>query len=153
MNKSVVGLMSTHLKKRGICSSPLLARIFLHSLCFSSTSSFFLSVFSIFPSSRSLTTPTQSKRKTDDLKIKKISWTCYILNIKQNPFILAQTSVYLSLSIRKVSPLVRAQACICRGQQGLKVRGQLIHLYRKAREAKVKHVVLGLWICKEAQKF
>ncbi len=70
MNKSVVGLMSTHLKKRGICSSPLLARIFLHSLCFSSTSSFFLSVFSIFPSSRSLTTPTQSKRKTEDLKKK-----------------------------------------------------------------------------------
>lgn len=44
----------THSKKRGTCSSPFLAISFLRSLCFSSTSSFFLSASDNLPSSRSL---------------------------------------------------------------------------------------------------
>lgn len=170
MNKSVWVLMLTNLKKRGMCSSPLLARIFLLSLCFSSTSSFFLSVSCIFPSSRSL--KTQSTLKTDDLKKnkKKINcstdllcfvynqnrWSNYLGFINFNKInSLSGPKVYvcLSSSIIKGLPLVRSQACICRGQQGLKVRSQLIHFHCKAREAIVQQVVLWLWICKEAQTF
>ncbi len=152
MNKSVIGLVSAHLKKRGICSSPFLARIFLLSLCFSSTLSFFLSVSSIFPSSRSLRTPTQQTWNTGGLEKKKHYMDLLCFEHNRNI-----QSIYVALSDHSGSsvclfiidsPLVGAQACICRGQQGPKVRGQLIHLYRKAREAIVKNVVLGLWICK-----
>lgn len=148
--------MLTNLKKRGMCSSPLLARIFLLSLCFSSTSSFLLSVSCIFPSSRSLTT--QSRLKTADLKklcfeYNQNRWSNYLGFINHSLSSSPKVHVCLSLSNIRFSPLVRAQACVCRGQQGLKVRSQLIHLHCKAREAIVKQVVLGLWIWKEAQTF
>lgn len=57
------------------------------------------------------------------------------------------TACYQSCS----SPLVGAQAAVCRGQQRLQVRGKFVQLHGKGGEAVVEEVILWLGICGETQ--
>lgn len=51
------------------------------------------------------------------------------------------------LYLTDFSPLVRAQAAVCRGQQRLHVRGEFIQLHGEGGEAVVEQVILWLGIC------
>lgn len=46
------------------------------------------------------------------------------------------------------SPLVRAQAAVCRGQQRLQVQRKFIQLHGKGGEAIIEEVILWLGICR-----
>lgn len=48
-------------------------------------------------------------------------------------------------------PLVGAEAGVCRGQQRLQVRRELVQLHGEGGEAVVEQVVLRLWVCGAAR--
>lgn len=121
-----------------MCCSPLFAKVFLRSLCFSSTSSFFLSASSTLPSSNILATVMRYSICTYNQPKQHYSLLCRGFYKKQACMLID-------------SPLVWTQACICWGQQRFKFRHQLIHFHCKVGESIVQDVVLRLRVCRIAQ--
>lgn len=59
----------------------------------------------------------------------------------------------ISASSEDVSPLVWAQAAVCRGQERLQVGGELVQLHGEGGEAVVQQVILrlGIWRVTQAK--
>lgn len=135
---------SSYLKKRGIWCSPLLAKIFLCSLCFSSTSSFLMSASSTLPSSNILATVMRYSIFTYNQPKQHLN-TLLCRGFQKKQAI--RSARHLAID----SPLVWTQPCICWGQQRFKFKSQLIHFHCKPGEAIVKGVVLRLRVCRVVQ--